>query len=142
MGWQRTFHPDDLEKVMENWGAVQLSGEPSGAEARMRRFDGEYHWFLVMTTILSGLWSAWTFARLTAVAGKALQVSRRTIDLTAVLSDALEREDDALLLAVSGNREQAKGKRQACVLSRQRTDLWKMKSKRGDFAKICCFGST
>jgi len=68
---------------------------------------------LVTTTILSGLWSAWTFARLTAVAGKTLQVSQRTIDLTAVLSDALEREDDALLLAVSGNREQAKGKLQA-----------------------------
>jgi two-component system, NtrC family, sensor histidine kinase KinB len=65
---------------------------------------------LVMTTILSGIWSAWIFARLTAVAGKTLQVSQRTIDLTAVLSDALEREDDALLLAVSGNREQAQGK--------------------------------
>jgi two-component system, NtrC family, sensor histidine kinase KinB len=68
---------------------------------------------LVMTTIVSGLWSAWTFARLTAVAGKTLQVSQRTIDMTAVLSDALERQDDALLLAVSGNREQAKGKLQA-----------------------------
>jgi len=68
---------------------------------------------LVMATILSGLWSAWTFARLTAVAGKTLQVSRRTIDLTAVLSDALERQDDALLLAVSGNRQQAKEKLQA-----------------------------
>jgi NtrC-family two-component system sensor histidine kinase KinB len=68
---------------------------------------------LVMTTILSGLWCAWTFARLTAVAGKTLQVSRLTIDLTAALSDALEREDDALLLAVSGNREQAERKLQA-----------------------------
>jgi NtrC-family two-component system sensor histidine kinase KinB len=68
---------------------------------------------LVMTTILSGLWSAWTFARLTAAAGKTLQVSQRTIDLTAVLSDALERQDDALLLAVSGNRGQAKGKLEA-----------------------------
>jgi formate hydrogenlyase transcriptional activator len=47
LGWQRTFHPDDLGKVMENWRAVQTSGEPSGAEARMRRFDGEYRWFLV-----------------------------------------------------------------------------------------------
>ncbi len=46
-GWQRTFHPDDLGKVMENWRAVQASGEPSGAEARMRRFDGEYRWFLI-----------------------------------------------------------------------------------------------
>jgi NtrC-family two-component system sensor histidine kinase KinB len=68
---------------------------------------------LVMTTIVSGIWSAWTFARLTAVAGKTLQISQRTIDLTAVLSDALEREDDALLLAVSGNREQAQGKLRA-----------------------------
>jgi formate hydrogenlyase transcriptional activator len=45
-GWQRTFHPDDLGKVMENWRAVQASGEPSGAEARVRRADGEYRWML------------------------------------------------------------------------------------------------
>jgi two-component system, NtrC family, sensor histidine kinase KinB len=64
---------------------------------------------LVMTTILSGLWSAWTFARLTAVANKTLQISRRTLDLASVLSDALERQDDALLVAVSGNRKQAQG---------------------------------
>jgi NtrC-family two-component system sensor histidine kinase KinB len=65
---------------------------------------------LVMTTIVSGIWSAWTFARLTAVAGKTLGMSQQTIDLTAVLADALEREDDALLLAVSGEREQAQAK--------------------------------
>jgi formate hydrogenlyase transcriptional activator len=46
-GWQGTFHPDDLGRVMENWRAVQASGEPSGVEARMRRFDGEYRWFLI-----------------------------------------------------------------------------------------------
>ena len=46
LGWQRTFHPDDLGKVMENWCAVQASGEPSGAEARVRRADGEYRWML------------------------------------------------------------------------------------------------
>jgi NtrC-family two-component system sensor histidine kinase KinB len=68
---------------------------------------------LVTTTIVSGLWSAWTFARLTATAGKTLQVSQRTIDLTAVLSDSLERQDDALLLAVNGSREQAKTKLRA-----------------------------
>src|ERR1700681_2939380 len=47
LGWQRTFHPDDLGKVMENWRAVQPSGEPSEEEARLRRFDGEYRWFLI-----------------------------------------------------------------------------------------------
>jgi PAS domain S-box-containing protein len=47
LGWQRTFHPDDLGKVMENWRAVQASGELSGAEARVRRADGEYRWMCV-----------------------------------------------------------------------------------------------
>jgi NtrC-family two-component system sensor histidine kinase KinB len=40
---------------------------------------------------------------LTATTGKALQTTQETIDLSATLSDALEREDDALLLAVSGD---------------------------------------
>jgi NtrC-family two-component system sensor histidine kinase KinB len=65
---------------------------------------------LVTTTIVSGIWSAWTFARLTTAAGKTLGVSQQTIDLTALLADALEREDDALLLAVTGEREQAQAK--------------------------------
>src|SRR5271167_804986 len=46
LGWQRTFHPDDLGKIMENWRAVPVSGELSGAEARVRRADGEYRWML------------------------------------------------------------------------------------------------
>lgn len=65
---------------------------------------------LVIMTIVSGIWSAWTFAHLTAVAGRTLEISQQTIDLTAVLSDALEREDDALLLAVTGEREQAQAR--------------------------------
>ena len=47
---------------------------------------------LVMTTIVSGIWSAWTFARLSAVAGRTIQSSQRAMDLTALLSNALERE--------------------------------------------------
>src|SRR5271167_2461795 len=42
LGWQQTFHPDDLGKVMENWRAVHASGEPSGAEARMQRTIEEF----------------------------------------------------------------------------------------------------
>jgi two-component system, NtrC family, sensor histidine kinase KinB len=63
---------------------------------------------LVMTTVVSGLWSAWTFNRLGAIAGQTLQASKQTADLTAVLSNALEREDDAYLLAMNGDRAQAK----------------------------------
>jgi formate hydrogenlyase transcriptional activator len=46
-GWQRAVHPDDLEKLVEMWQAVIASGEPGGGEARLRRFDGEYRWFLI-----------------------------------------------------------------------------------------------
>jgi len=45
-GWQRPVHPDDLGKLMETWRAVLASGEPGEEEARLRRFDGEYRWFL------------------------------------------------------------------------------------------------
>src|SRR5260370_42321025 len=47
LGWQRTFHPDELVSVREKLRAILLSGEPGGAEARMRRFDGEDRWFLI-----------------------------------------------------------------------------------------------
>ena len=46
-GWQLPVHPDDLEKLVETWRAVLVSGEPGGGEARLRRFDGEYRWFLI-----------------------------------------------------------------------------------------------
>ncbi len=46
-GWQRAVHPDDLEKLVQTWRAVLASGKPGGGESRMRRFDGEYRWFLI-----------------------------------------------------------------------------------------------
>ncbi len=45
-GWRVTIHPEDLEKSMEKWRALQASGEPGELEARLRRHDGEYRWFL------------------------------------------------------------------------------------------------
>ena len=45
-GWQRPVHPDDLERLMETWRRLLASGEPWEEEARLRRFDGEYRWFL------------------------------------------------------------------------------------------------
>jgi NtrC-family two-component system sensor histidine kinase KinB len=57
----------------------------------------------VVATIASGIWSAYTFTRLSRVIGDTLAESQQRIDLTAILTGALEREDDALLLAVSGD---------------------------------------
>jgi PAS domain S-box-containing protein len=45
-GWPRAFHPDDMKSMLEQWSAIRKSGKPGGLEARLRRFDGEYRWFL------------------------------------------------------------------------------------------------
>ena len=48
LGWQwlAAIHPDDLPALSDTWGRVLASGKPGEAEARMRRFDGVYRWFL------------------------------------------------------------------------------------------------
>lgn len=55
-GWQVEFHPEDLVKVLDKWRAVVASGEPAEIEieARMRRFDGEYRWFLIRAVPVRG----------------------------------------------------------------------------------------
>ena len=45
-GWKAAIHPEDLEKLMATWQYLLRSGEPGQEEARLRRFDGEYRWFL------------------------------------------------------------------------------------------------
>jgi PAS domain S-box-containing protein len=45
-GWPRAFHPDDKKGMLQNWSAIRESGMRGGLEARLRRFDGEYRWFL------------------------------------------------------------------------------------------------
>ena len=46
-------HPDDVEHVLDKWRAAAAVGKPFEAEARVRRFDGEYRWFLTRTCPLS-----------------------------------------------------------------------------------------
>ena len=48
-GWQATIHPEDLGKTMETWLRLVASEEPGEEEARVRRYDGEYRWFLFQT---------------------------------------------------------------------------------------------
>ncbi|MDR3485156.1 MAG: PAS domain-containing protein [Bradyrhizobium sp.] len=45
-GWPRAFHPDDKKGMLRKWSAIRESGVRGGLEARLRRFDGEYRWFL------------------------------------------------------------------------------------------------
>ena len=44
--WKVAVHPDDLETVLGKWQALLASQQPGEIEGRVRRFDGEYRWFL------------------------------------------------------------------------------------------------
>ena len=46
-GWTAAIHPDDLNGLTAIWQQVLSSEQPGEAEARLRRHDGEYRWFLV-----------------------------------------------------------------------------------------------
>jgi PAS domain S-box-containing protein len=45
-GWKVAIHPDDLDLYLRKWRASIISGDPVEFEARVRRSDGEYRWFL------------------------------------------------------------------------------------------------
>src|SRR6266705_527946 len=45
--WKAVVHPEDLSGLMDKWQRQLASGEMGEFEARLRRFDGEYRWFLV-----------------------------------------------------------------------------------------------
>jgi PAS domain S-box-containing protein len=45
-GWGAPIHPDDLKRIVEFWRECLATGTSLDTEARMRRFDGTYRWFL------------------------------------------------------------------------------------------------
>jgi PAS domain S-box-containing protein len=46
-GWQASIHPEDLQQLMDKWRELLASGEPGEIEARLRRRDGAFRWFLI-----------------------------------------------------------------------------------------------
>jgi len=44
-GWMNAFHPDD--RLTGEWRTALAAGKPFEKEARLRRADGEYRWFLI-----------------------------------------------------------------------------------------------
>jgi PAS domain S-box-containing protein len=45
-GWTNAIHPGDLGRMTEYWRSMVTTGKPGEIEARLRRFDGNYRWFL------------------------------------------------------------------------------------------------
>ena len=50
--WTAAVHPDDVSGLAATWQRILASGAPGEAEARLRRHDGEYRWFLFRTNPL------------------------------------------------------------------------------------------
>ncbi len=63
---------------------------------------------ILVAVVITGVWSTVLFIRLGNVVDRTLQGQQGTIDLTAVISEALEREDDALLLGIAGDALRAR----------------------------------
>src|SRR5260370_31785562 len=49
-GWTAALHSDDLQRLVDYWQTVLVAGEPGEIEARLRRFEGIYRWFLCRAT--------------------------------------------------------------------------------------------
>jgi PAS domain S-box-containing protein len=48
-GWTAVIHPDDMNGLANAWETFRMSGRAGEGEARLRRHDGEYRWFLFRT---------------------------------------------------------------------------------------------
>ncbi len=46
-GWGAAIHPDDATDLLDSWQIALVTGQLADVEVRMRRFDGEYRWFLL-----------------------------------------------------------------------------------------------
>jgi formate hydrogenlyase transcriptional activator len=46
-GWKVAYHPEDLERLLNEFQSIVASEAAGDMEARLRRFDGEYRWFLI-----------------------------------------------------------------------------------------------
>src|SRR5713101_2223607 len=50
-GWQTTIHPDDIANFFHESTVALVSGKSIETEARLRRADGQYHWFSIRKTL-------------------------------------------------------------------------------------------
>jgi PAS domain S-box-containing protein len=48
-GWTAAVHAEDLSGLAATWQRIMASEAPGETEARLRRYDGEYRWFLFRT---------------------------------------------------------------------------------------------
>ncbi len=53
-GWRAAIHPEDVLGLENHWRSLVAAGKAGEGEARFRRFDGQYRWFLFRVVPLRG----------------------------------------------------------------------------------------
>ena len=71
-GWQRAIHPDDLTSFLACWREIQQSGVGNEIDVRLRRFDGEYRWFMIRPSSMKDLSDRWCWLGSNADEGTSL----------------------------------------------------------------------
>jgi len=99
-GWTVALHPEDRDRLTDYWRQILASGTPGEIEARLRRYDGEYRWFLFRAEPLrddSGEIIQWYGANTDIEERKRVEsllaAEKRTLEMLAVgapLADILE----------------------------------------------------
>ena len=54
-GWQTAIHPDDLTSFLDCWSSIRQSGVAKEIDGRLRRFDGEYRWFVFRPSLMEDI---------------------------------------------------------------------------------------
>jgi len=52
-GWRAALHAEDAGRVIRAWREGLAAGQPFENEARIRRVDGDYRWFLIRNVPLT-----------------------------------------------------------------------------------------
>lgn len=84
-GWTTTVHPEDLDRNLTRWRKLLATKEPGEFEARMRRFDGAYRWFLIRASPIrddTGAVVKWYGTNVDIEARKQAEESAKASELT------------------------------------------------------------
>lgn len=108
-GWANLVHVNDVDHVSRAWSEALVSGDPYEAEFRLRRHDGEYHWFVVRAVLVktrSGAFNGWVGSNTDIQSQKAAEVAAASAALT--LEQAVAARTAELLEAQEELRQSQK----------------------------------
>ena len=97
-GWANPLHPDDVDRARTRWQYSLDCGAPYEIEYRFRRYDGQYHWFLVRALALRD-----EHGRITKWFGTCTDIDDAKI-AAAQRAQALQNEEQARREAEDANR--------------------------------------